>query len=170
MTLLAGGESEEVWRTVRGWYSQADGCAPKPCHQTMACQTEEKEELYVWRNPPGSPFPCNVARPRLEDGPQPDKEVWAAVKKLPNGRTGGGSMMRAEDVKGWLLGMEREEKARKEGVVGHEGAGDSWRLFVQLMQHIWESGEIPRQMLLTIVVLIPKEGGDYRGIGLLEVA
>ena len=78
--------------------------------------------------------------------------------------------MRAEDVKGWLSGMEREERARKEGVEGQEGAGDSWRLFVQLLQHIWETGDIPRQMLLTIVVLIPKGGGNYRGIGLLEVA
>ena len=41
---------------------------------------------------------------------------------------------------------------------------------MQLLQHIWETGDIPRQMLLTIVVLIPKGGGDYHGIGLLEVS
>ena len=38
------------------------------------------------------------------------------------------------------------------------------------MQHIWDTGEIPAQMLLTIIVLIPKgNSGDFRGIGLLEV-
>ena len=136
----------------------------------MARQTEEREELYARRDPPGEPIPCNVARPRLKDGPPPDEELRAAVKKLRNGRTGGGSTIGAEDVKGWLFGIEREERARKEGVEGQEGAGDSWCLFVQLIQHIWETRDIPRQMLLTILVLILKGGGDYRGIGLLEVA
>ena len=45
-----------------------------------------------------------------------------------------------------------------------------WRLLVKLVQHIWETGEIPYQMLQVVVVLIPKGSlGDYRGIGLLEV-
>ena len=45
-----------------------------------------------------------------------------------------------------------------------------WRLLVKLVQHIWNTGEIPRQMLRTIIVLIPKgASGDFRGIGLLEV-
>jgi hypothetical protein len=32
----------------------------------------------------------------------------------------------------------------------------------------WAHGEIPRQLLWSIVILIPKRGGDYCGIGLLE--
>ena len=41
---------------------------------------------------------------------------------------------------------------------------------VKLIQHMWETGEIPYQMLRVAVVLIPKgSSGDYRGIGLLEV-
>ena len=52
----------------------------------------------------------------------------------------------------------------------NEGTGDSWRLFVQLFQHIWETGEIHNQLLITIVVLIWKGGDNYRRIGLLEVA
>ena len=78
--------------------------------------------------------------------------------------------MRAEDIKAWLAGIKREEEAARKGEEGQEGAGDTWRLFVQLIQHVWDTGEIPRQMLLTVVVLIPKGGGNYRGIGLLEVA
>ena len=61
--------------------------------------------------------------------------------------------------------MEREEKAAKEGKEGHEGAGDTWRLFVRLLQHVWNEGEIPRQMLLSVVVLILKGSNDYCGIG-----
>jgi len=48
------------------------------------------------------------------------------------------------------------------------GNGDDWRLFVELVQVVWTHGIIPRQMLWSIVVLIPKGGGGYRGTGLLE--
>ena len=41
---------------------------------------------------------------------------------------------------------------------------------MRLVEHIWETGEIPRQMLQMIIVLIPKGvSGDFWGIGLLEV-
>ncbi len=36
------------------------------------------------------------------------------------------------------------------------------------MRAIWDHGKIPPQLLWVIIVLIPKEGSDYRGIGLLE--
>ena len=55
--------------------------------------------------------------------------------------------MRADDLKEWLRGMERGE---------FKGVGDHLRLLVKLCQHVWETGEIPRQMLLTTFVLIPK--------------
>ena len=73
--------------------------------------------------------------------------------------------MRAEDVREWLRKAELEETQE-----GYAGAGDNWRLLVRLITTIWETGEIPRQMLWTIVVLTPKgNSGDFRGIGLLEV-
>ena len=67
--------------------------------------------------------------------------------------------------------MENKEKATKKGELGYEGAGDRWRLLLKLCKHVWETGEIPRQMLLTIVVLISKgnSGSEFGGIGLLEV-
>ena len=97
-------------------------------------------------------------------------ELRRATKKAGNGRTGGASKMRAEDLKAWLRGMENEEEAAKKGESGYTGAGDRWRLLVKLCEQVWETGSIPRQMLLTIVVLIPKgNSGEFRGIGLLEV-
>ena len=78
--------------------------------------------------------------------------------------------MRAEDLKEWLRGAENEERARRKGEQGYEGAGDRWKMVLRLCQHIWETGEIPRQMLLTVMVLNPKgTAGNSRGIGLLEV-
>ncbi len=41
-------------------------------------------------------------------------------------------------------------------------------MFLTLVQAVWDHGDIPPQLLWVIVVLIPKGGGDYRGIGLLE--
>ena len=39
---------------------------------------------------------------------------------------------------------------------------------VQLVRVIWDTGTVPRQMMWVIVVLLPKGGGDFRGIGLLR--
>ena len=73
--------------------------------------------------------------------------------------------MRAEHIKEWLRGMREEEDPERQGrCVGH---GDNWKLFVELVQAVWTHGIISRQMLWSIVVLIPKGGRDYRGIGLL---
>ncbi len=74
--------------------------------------------------------------------------------------------MRAEHVKAWLRGVLEEEDPEGQG--NFAGYGDNWRLFVELAQVVWTHGIIPHQMLWSIVVLIPKGGGDYRGIGLLE--
>ncbi len=49
------------------------------------------------------------------------------------------------------------------------GEGDNWRLLVGLIQAIWMQGKILQQLTWVIVVLLPKGGGDYRGIGLLEL-
>ena len=65
--------------------------------------------------------------------------------------------MRAEEIQEWLRWMENEEKATKKGESGYEGAGDHYLLLLKLCQHVWKTGEIPGQMLLTIAVLIPKE-------------
>ena len=52
-------------------------------------------------------------------------------------------------------------------VMAGGGEGDNKRLFVQLIQAIWEEGKVPRRPHWVIVVLIFK-GGMYQGIGLLE--
>ena len=78
--------------------------------------------------------------------------------------------MRAEDLKVLLARAEAEAKARRDGEGGLEGARDTWRMLVRLIRHIWNTGEIPQGMLLTIVVLIPKGNpGEFWGIRLLEM-
>ena len=66
----------------------------------------------------------------LPDEAPPDVEIRAAVKKLRNGRTGGDTMMRAEEIKAWLARAKEEEEAEAVGTKGLEGAGDMWHLLV----------------------------------------
>jgi hypothetical protein len=59
------------------------------------------------------------------------------------------------------------EEDPKEGP-NNVGEGETWCLLVSLIQAIWTQGKILQQLTWVIVVLLPKGGGDYRGIGLLE--
>jgi hypothetical protein len=75
--------------------------------------------------------------------------------------------MHAEDIKQWLRGITLEEDPEKGP--DNVGEGDNWHLLVSLIQAIWTQGEILQQLTWVIVVLLLKGGGDYRGIGLLEL-
>ena len=163
---LGLGDIKESFNIAKRWYRAAEDRALKPCYESMAKQTAEREELYRKVIPPGDPIPINVDPYEVQDEVPGDMEIRAKVKDLRNGRAGGASKMRAEDIRGWLRGIEEEED-QKRGTEG-AGAGNKWRLFIKLIQSIWRTGSIPRQMVWVIVVLIPKGGGDYRGIGLLE--
>jgi hypothetical protein len=131
----------------------------------MDRQTAERVTLYTRRQSPGEPLPINIDPVEIDDDTPSDGELRVAVGELTNGRAAGASGMRAEHVKAWLSDVRREEDPKDQGA---DGAGDNWRLFLRLVQAAWTHGVIPRQLLWIIVVLIPKGGGDYRGIGLLE--
>ena len=153
-------------RHLKGWYRAALETQAKPCYHTMERQTSERVNLYARRISPGDPLPIHVDRIEINDDAPLDGEIRIAASELSNGRAAGASGMRAEHVKEWLRGIRQEEDLERLG--GSPGDGDHWRLFVQLVQAAWNHGETPRQLLWIIVVLIPKGGGDYRGIGLLE--
>jgi hypothetical protein len=86
------------------------------------------------------------------------------VGELRNGRAAGMTRMKDKHIKGWLANIKREEQEDDKV----EGLGDQWRLFVTLLQAVWTTGSVPSQMSWMIVVVLPKRGGDYRGIGLLN--
>jgi hypothetical protein len=106
----------------------------------------------------------------IDDEAPSDSEIRAAVQRLSNGRAGGASFMRAEHMKEWLRGQKEEEQEDEEraAAAAAKGTGDRWRLLVRLVQMVWVKGALPQQLTWVIVVLLPKGGGDYRGIGLLE--
>ena len=134
----------------------------------MEWQTEERVELYWRRDSPGLPIVLEHAEMRAEirDDTPDEGEIRAAVAELTNCRSAGVSRMRAEHLKGWLNGAKLEENP-KTGPVD-VGTRADWEALVQLVQAVWDEGKIPTQLGWVVTVLIPKGGGDYRGIGLLE--
>ena len=51
--------------------------------------------------------------------------------------------------------MEDGHPTQEEGE-SDKGIGRKWRIFVELMQAIWEQGSLPKQMKWVIIVLLPK--------------
>jgi hypothetical protein len=123
-------------------------------------------ELYWRRDSPGDPLPINLQGPAIPDKVPSDHKIRDAAGDLPSGRAGGASKMCAEDIKRWLRGIMLEEDPEKGP--DNMGEGNNWRLLVGLIQAIWTQGKIPQQSTWVIVVLLPKGGEDYCGIGLLE--
>ena len=127
-------------------------------------QTAERIDLYSQCDPLGDPIVITADPTEVWDNTPTNGEIRVAVAELTNGRTAGASGMRAEDLKGWLQGIKLEEDP--ETVPNNER--NCWKALVRLVQTVWAEGRIPAQLGWVITVLIPKGGGDYRGIGLLK--
>jgi hypothetical protein len=153
---LAVGEYTEAWHYMKGWY-----CLANP--ETLAKQTDERIQLYIAVCPPGWVMRFNIDPSNVPDAAQTDTELRAVVGNLRIDRTAGAMGMKAEHLKEWLVDMKCKET--EDGV---EGVGDRWQLFVALLQAVWQSGSIPTQMTWMIIILLPKGGCDYHGIGLLH--
>jgi hypothetical protein len=123
----------------------------------------KRVELHTAVPPLGWALPIKATPTAVPGGPPTDLEIREVVVKLQNGRTVSAMGTKAEHLQGWLCNVKREE-----AVDGKEGAGSHWRLFVSLIQAVWERGTVPTQMSWMIIVLLPKRGGAYRGICLLN--
>jgi hypothetical protein len=159
---LTGGKVQEAFCHLKGWYRAASETQAKPCYQRLERQALERVDLYAQRNSTGDPLPINVTPVKINDDAPSDGKLRQVVGKLTNGQAAGASGMCAEHVKEWLRDMQWEEDPEGQGA---EGTGESWCLFVRLVQTAWTHGVIPRQLLWSIVVLIPKGGGITMGSG-----
>ncbi len=163
---LGGGNVQEAISHLKGWYRAVSEMQAKLCYHTMEHQTSERVNLYARRASPGDPFPINYDPIKIKDDAPSDKEIRLATSKLMNGQAvGGASGMHAKHIIDWLQGVRREEDAKGQGAPSN---GDNRQLFAHLVQAAWTYGIIPCQLFWIIVILIPKGGGDYCGIGLLE--
>ncbi len=145
---------------------------PAPaCPETIEKQMAKCVELYAWAPPKGVALPFNFLHFAIPDGIPTNKEIHTVGVGLKNGQAAGATRMRPEHVKAWLGDILHKEKAAREnpGKTANKGElGNKWRIFVQMIQTIWYREEIPLQMIWMVTLLLPKGGGDFRGIGLLD--
>ncbi len=154
---ISGGNVQEALCNLKGWYRAASETQTKLCYHTMERQTLEWVDLYAWRESPGNTLQIDVAQVKINGNDASDGKLRQVVCKLVNGQAVGASGMRADHVKEWLHGVQGEEDPDSQGA---EGTGDSWHLFVQLVQAAWAHGVIPHLLLWSIIVLIPKDSRE----------
>jgi len=121
----------------------------------MAKQTTERDKLYAKVSHPDDHIPINIEPFTVNTVAPEEVEIRGVVRGMRNGRAGGASGIRAEHMKEWLRDAVLEKEKEAEDIEGFAGKGGRWRIFVKLMQIIWEKGEIPQQMRWMTVVLIP---------------
>jgi hypothetical protein len=124
---LTGGNVQEAFCHLKGWYWAASKMQAKLCYQTLEHQTSKRVNLYARRDLPGDPLPINITPVKINDDAPSDGKLRQVVGKLTNGRVAGASGMHTKYVKEWLHDVQWEENPEGQGA---EGAGDSWRLFV----------------------------------------
>jgi hypothetical protein len=111
----------------------------------------------------GDPIPIHVNKVDIPDNIPSDAKLRDCMRALWNGCTAGATGLQAEHIKVWLANAVHEEEEE-----GDIGLGYKWWVFIKIMQAIREHASVPEQMRWEIIILLPKGGGDYRGIGLLE--
>jgi hypothetical protein len=132
----------------------------------MEHQTDKQKGLYVEQAAYGTAFPANGVPYAIGNNQPNENELRATVSLLSHGRCGGTSGIQAEHIKAWLRGAKKEEDLVT--AASHVGAGKTWHKFVCLCTSVWNTGAIPQKVCWVITVLIPKGGGEYCGIRLLE--
>ena len=96
---LAGGDVQEAFCHLKGWYWAASETTTRPCPQTMVQQAAKRVKVYARRDPPGDPLPINIDPIVLSDVALSDGEILEGAGRFTNGRAAGASGMRAEDMK-----------------------------------------------------------------------
>jgi hypothetical protein len=167
---LSNGSMKEALRALKGWYRLAEDRPPPACPETMAKQTAKRVELYAKVPPMGAPLLFNFPYFKAPDGVPTDDKVCKVVRGLQNRQATGATGMKAKHLKAWLDAIQHKENVAREnhGGVGSSELGTKWQIFLGLIQTIWDRGEIPKQMSWMVIVLLPKGGGNFQGIGLLD--
>ncbi len=119
----------------------------------------------------GVALPHNFLHFEISNNMPTDSEIRTVVRGLQNRQATRATGVRAKHLKGWLDKIQHNEKAARENP-GREradpGAVHKWGIFVELIQAIWERGGVPEQMSWMVIVLLPKGGCNFWGIGLLD--
>ena len=153
---------QEAWDLAKHWYRDAKQQTPKPSRQDFLELLEERDALYAAVPSPGIDIPIHLDAPfTIPDNPPTPDEVAEACDLLRRKRAPGATGIRAEDLQRWLQAYRNH---------GDGGDGDPllWEQVLIIVDTAFRTGELPKQLTLSILVVIPKPSGGVRGIGLLE--
>ena len=158
-TLLKDSNVQGAWNRAKAWYKHAGDRPVAPSKADLQQVSEEYRDLYRKVDPPGDPIPILVAPFDVCDDVPQEAEIEAAVKRCKSGKAPGPTGMRAEDLKAWLHAARCKERPDD----------TYWNLLVKLVQEVFRTGVLPTELPRSILVLLPKDSGGFRGIGLLEI-
>jgi hypothetical protein len=112
----------------------------------------EYGELFANQPSTGDPIPVLVAPFEFNDMNPTDKEIGAAVGRLHSRKSPGPSGMRPEDLKEW----------RDAAWWDKDPDTTEWDKLVELVQRIFETGNLPMELNWSVLVAIPKGSGGFR--------
>ena len=149
---LVAGDIRGSWGLLKRWYKHSSGKAPKPSYTDFAELGTVYLALYSATQPPGDPLPIRyLPVPVLDDVPS-EVEIAMSVEKLRSGKAPGPSGLKVDQLKVWRAQEDQTD----------------WLKLVALVQHCFTTGQLPKKLCFSTLVLIPKSDGGVRGIGLLE--
>ena len=158
--LMESGKVREAWELISRCCQQVRILQTPPSTEALDQVSTDRADLYRCRTPEGLRVPLLVCQSDIKDGLTTEAEVSVPVRVLEGSIAGGPPGMRTEDLKGWIM----EATCKKEPV-------RRWgELVVRLVQRNCADGTPLEELEWTIMVLIPKGKGGYRGIGIVEVA
>ena len=111
------------------------------------------------RPPEGTPIPIIVQPTEIPDGPPGGEEISVAVWGPITGEAGGPPGTMVDHLQEWLREATQEKEL------------DTRRLekIVSLTKLAFQEGHLYVALTRSKMVLLPKGGGEYIGIGLVEV-
>ena len=147
-------DAKGAWTRAKAWYRQAEDRPPKPSRQELGQVTSEWTNLYTAIPPPGDPIEVMVSPFDIPDGTPTEDEIADAVGRLKRGKAPGPTGIRSDHLKDWLAAARREETPDS----------TNWDTLVELVQHVFDTGNLPEDMAWSTMVLLPKGGGGGFGV------
>jgi hypothetical protein len=146
--LLETGNLKGAWRSLQAWY--ASGKVSKPSRADLESTATEFQALYTQKTPPGDPIPICVAPFDIYDNVPDEREISNTVRLLRWGKSPGPLGIRAEHLREWLNAAERKNNPDP----------SRWNKMVEIIQHAFETGELPTELLWSVLVLNAAAGAE----------
>ena len=122
------------------------------------------QTLYQREEPqtPGLTLATHMDPAKVNEEIPSEVDVEAVVRNLLPHRVGGHTHLRTEHFKQW-----RREAYPRENLKTPPRM-EYWLCLLDILQHMWRTGDIPQKLGWNVLVLIPKGFSNIRGIGLIE--